>query len=226
MTWRCGKLADESTPYALGFRVGMHVHLQDRGPFAIVYGDSAIRFVTRYQADSYIVADGCDRAAQAEADYQRLRRSLLASPFGYLDSLHDVHPRIRPPQVPAVYKGMKVLVSDTAPMIRQPGWMGEHLLDSDLKGTIYLEASYVHAILAKRRLEILAETLEHEYREAGFELALARQEYPGAKPRQLGGLCLVMNGLAHRLTIKPETEQAYNSRQDRERKALGLLRAA
>jgi hypothetical protein len=221
----------DTTPYGAAFRIGQHVHVQDRGAYSLVMNGQALRWVTAYQVNEAIrrVAD-CPAQALAGRDYHSLRRALLASPFGHLERLIDPQPRIRPRGVPGAYRGIPVIVCDEAPVARSPGWMGEHLLDPDLRPAIYLETAFARAIAGKKRWDILAITLEHERRECAIELALVRSEFPQAARRQLGGLCLAMSGIAHKLTIRQvdglPSERADNDLMDRWARELGLPRAA
>jgi len=195
---------------------------------------------------------GCD--ADPARQYLELRAALLASPAGYLDDLIEVRPRPLPAQVPSTYKGCPIVMSDTSPVTEIPGWMGEHLVTAplstapaatlpggvpgQLRGertaahmgtcTIYLETEYVEAILHRHHYDILWATFRHERFESRCELALARAEFPTARPRQLGGLAICMNGLAHKMTLRllgeAAGERQYNDMLDRQREELGLGR--
>lgn len=180
---------------------------------------------------------GCE--ADPARQYLELRAALLASPAGTLEEPIAVRPRLLPAQVPGRYKGCPVVMADTSPVTEIPGWMGEHLVAgsgglTDGGLTIYLETEYVQAILAQHRYDILWATFRHERFESQCELALARAEFPTARPRQLGGLAICMNGLAHKMTVRllgeaagatgAAGEREYNDMLDRQRAELGLGR--
>ena len=186
---------------------------------------------------------GCD--ADPARQYLELRAALLASPAGYLDDLIEVRPRPLPAQVPSTYKGCPIVMSDTSPVTQISGWMGEHVYSpAPFTGrvpgggvgrgsgggvpTIYIETEYVEAILDRHRYDILWATFRHERFESRCELALARAEFPTARPRQLGGLAICMNGLAHKMTLRllgeAAGERQYNDMLDRQREELGLGR--
>lgn len=223
--WRCGELVDASTPYDLGFLPGEHAHIQDRGEYSIVCNGRELRWVTPYQVVAYIEdLRPCDQDWVRE--YVETRAALLASSAGRLTDLIAVESRSLPARIPSKYQGCPIIVSDTSPVTDIAGWMGEHLVGEDGDLTIYLETEYVEAALAAHRYDILWATFRHERFESRCELALARAEFPTAKERQLGGLAICMNGLAHKMTLRmlkeAPGEREYNDLMDRQRSELGL----
>jgi hypothetical protein len=201
--WECGTLFSDSTPFGAAFAIGSHVHFRKKGATFVAFNHHAVRLVTPYQISACVnKGPPCDRLDASEAQYRSLRRALLASPFGYLELRPTPEPRVRPMGIPHAYKGASVTVCDRSPLARSPGWMGEHLIDPERRCAVFLETRFARAIAAMRRWDILRTTLDHELFESALELALVRQEFPDAQPRQCGGLCAVMNGLAHKVTVK------------------------
>ena len=227
MGFRCGILSDASTPYDLGFRVGGHVHIQDHPGYAIVGNATQLRWVSPYQLSTYVVdARPCGETSELSRQYLALRGAMLASQSGQLDQLIEIRPSHRPRQVPASYMGCPVVVADMSPVIRRAGWMGEHHVGTGGGCTIYLETEYLDGILTHRRWDMLEATFRHEKYESGTEIAMAKGEFTGARPEQLGGLAISMNGLAHVATIhavdKSRGEPEYNALMNRQRKEIGL----
>jgi hypothetical protein len=114
----------------------------------------------------------------------------------------ELHNSTQKYQIPKIYNGAKIVVTDNAPKVAGDMWIGFWSVDMYAQITIYVEKKFVDACIKNLMTDEIEKVITHEYYECRKTIELARQKYPKLNPYTMAEKDLNLGGIAHELTVK------------------------